>query len=76
MKKVKTNTGVHEVQEPHTEKECAINEPIHSHPDVDCGHTVDAGPGKGNPKYDGHGGVIDAGGDIPGQDPGNGPGVN
>jgi hypothetical protein len=32
-------------QEPHDAADCKINEPEYSHPDVDCGHTVNAGPG-------------------------------
>lgn len=33
------------MQEPHDESNCKINEPAHSHPDTDCGHYVDSGPG-------------------------------
>ena len=37
---------VHEKQEPHDAAHCHINDPIHSHPDMDCGHRVDdPGPG-------------------------------
>ncbi len=41
----KVNTGAHEAQEPHTAEECRINEKPHNHPDTDCGHSVNAGPG-------------------------------
>lgn len=41
----KVNTGVHEMQEAHEEKECLVNEKPHNHPETDCGHFVDAGPG-------------------------------
>lgn len=80
MKPLKRNSGIHEAQESHSAEECQINEPIHSHPDVDCGHTVKDGPGVGVPKYDGHDGVIVAGmgstpTDDPDQDPGNGSGA-
>ena len=79
MEHLKRNSGAHEAQEPHTEKECKINDPLHSHPDVDCGHAVDSGPGKGIPKYDGNGGVVTVGDSGPNhdnnQDPENGPGV-
>lgn len=80
MKPLKRNSGVHEAQEPHSAKDCHINDPLHSHPDMDCGHTVNSGPGVGIPKYDGHGGVITAGmseapTDDPDQDAGHGPGV-
>ena len=37
--------NVHVAQEPHDAAHCEINAPEHSHPEVDCGHTVNAGPG-------------------------------
>lgn len=75
------NTKKHyEAQAPHTEKDCKINEKPHNHPDMDCGHTVNAGPGQGVQKYDGGGGVIDAGCAGPSanrdQDAGGGPGIH
>ncbi len=81
MKTRKVNTGLHEAQEPHTAEDCQINEAPHNHPDMDCGHTVNAGPGVGIPKYDGKGGVVTAGSgkgpdnanDV--QDAGHGPGT-
>ena len=42
---IKTNTGVHEAQELHSEAECKINEVPHNHPETDCGHYVASGPG-------------------------------
>ena len=42
---IKTNSGTHVAQEPHDKEHCNINAPEHSHPEVDCGHSVDAGPG-------------------------------
>ena len=36
---------VYVAQEEHTADECRINEHPHNHPDVDCGHSVNAGPG-------------------------------
>lgn len=42
---IKTNTGLHEAQEPHTAEECRINENPHNHPETDCGHYVPSGPG-------------------------------
>lgn len=37
--------GKHVRQEPHGEADCRINDERHSHPDVDCEHTVHSGPG-------------------------------
>jgi len=45
MKTRKVNTGVHEVQELHEAADCRINEKPHNHPDTDCGHRVEEGPG-------------------------------
>lgn len=45
MKARKVNTGVHEAQEPHTAEDCRINEKPHNHPDTDCWHHVNEGPG-------------------------------
>ena len=42
---IKTNTGEHVKQDPHTKDDCHINERPHAHPDTDCGHYVDEGPG-------------------------------
>lgn len=36
---------VHQRQSPHDEKNCHINNPVHSHPDMDCEHIVNSGPG-------------------------------
>lgn len=47
MKKENEAT-VHVAQEPHSESDCRINEKQHSHPDVDCGHRVNEGPGTVN----------------------------
>lgn len=41
----KVNTGAHEAQEAHEAADCLINEKPHNHPDTDCGHYVDDGPG-------------------------------
>lgn len=35
----------HVMQEEHLKEDCKINENPHNHPDTDCGHYVDAGPG-------------------------------
>jgi len=67
-------------QEDHAAEDCRINEKEHSHPDMDCGHAVEAGPGVGEQK------AVDqrpfcgpdptAPGSINGdQDPSRGPGV-
>lgn len=45
MNKEKVNSGKHEMQKPHTQENCKINEAPHSHPDTDCGHRVNSGPG-------------------------------
>lgn len=45
----------HVAQKPHTKENCNINAPFHSHPDVDCGHSVDVGPGVGLTDFDGPG---------------------
>lgn len=45
-KKKSEKNIIHEKQEPHDAAHCHINDPIHSHPDMDCGHRVD-GPGPG-----------------------------
>ena len=37
-------------QEDHAAEDCRINEKEHSHPDMDCGHAVEAGPGVGEQK--------------------------
>lgn len=79
----KVNTGVHEAQEAHEAADCRINEKPHNHPDTDCGHYVDAGPGTvGMPDlnmYDEDHGkkAIVAGGPKHNldQDPTHGPGV-
>ena len=42
---IKTNTGKHEMQAPHTAEECRQNDAPHNHPDTDCGHYVPSGPG-------------------------------
>lgn len=42
---IKTNTGKHTPQEPHTKENCKINEHEHAHPETDCGHRVESGPG-------------------------------
>ena len=42
---IKTNTGKHEMQAPHTAEECHQNDAPHNHPETDCGHYVPAGPG-------------------------------
>lgn len=42
---IKTNTGEHIAQEPHTAENCKINERPHNHPETDCGHYVPSGPG-------------------------------
>lgn len=34
-------------QEDHAAEDCRIKEKEHSHPDMDCGHSVEAGPGVG-----------------------------
>ena len=44
---IKTNTGEHIAQEPHTAEECHQNEAPHNHPETDCGHYVPSGPGVG-----------------------------
>jgi hypothetical protein len=41
----KVNTGAHEAQDPHDASDCQINEAPHNHPDMDCGHYVNEGPG-------------------------------
>ena len=38
-------TALHVMQEEHDVADCKINETPHNHPDTDCGHYVDAGPG-------------------------------
>lgn len=45
MSTKKVNTGTHEMQEQHEAADCRINEKPHNHPDTDCGHYVNAGPG-------------------------------
>lgn len=45
MEKRKVNTGAHEAQEPHIAENCRINEVPYNHPDTDCGHYVNEGPG-------------------------------
>ena len=44
---IKTNTGKHEMQAPHTAEECHQNDAPHNHPETDCGHYVPSGPGVG-----------------------------
>ena len=46
---IKTNTGKHVAQKPHTAEECQINQKPHNHPDTDCGHFVPYGPATGIP---------------------------
>lgn len=82
MKK-ENETTVHVAQETHDESNCRINEKQHSHPDVDCGHRVNDGPGTLNTPdlntYDDDYGKhsIVSGGPKHNldQDPENGPGV-
>lgn len=45
-KKKSEKNIIHEKQEPHDAANCRINDPKHSHPDMECGHTVN-GPGPG-----------------------------
>lgn len=52
---IKTNSGSHVKQSPHEKGNCKINKKKHSHPDMDCGHPVDAGPGVGLTDYNGAG---------------------
>lgn len=79
MKTRKVNTGAHAAQEVHTAEDCRINEAPHNHPDTDCGHRVDDGPGAGIPEYDGKDGTVTAGfapaSADKDQDPNRGPGV-
>lgn len=81
MKTRKVNTGAHVAQEAHTAEDCRINEAPHNHPDTDCGHAVNAGPGAGIPEYDGKGGIVLAGTTAApssandDQDPSHGPGA-
>ena len=46
-KKRSEKNVIHEKQEPHDAAHCHINNPVHSRPDMDCGHTVE-GPGPGH----------------------------
>lgn len=52
---IKANTGKHTMQKPHDADHCEINAPEHNHPDMDCGHPVDSGPGVGMTDFDGAG---------------------
>lgn len=52
---IKANTGKHTMQKPHDADHCEINAPDHSHPDADCGHPVDVGPGTRLKDYNGAG---------------------
>ena len=57
MKKSEKNI-IHEKQEPHDAAHCHINDPVHSDPGMDCGHSVE-GAGPGNEiNYDTSGRVI------------------
>ncbi len=65
-------------QEPHSEADCKINEPEHSHPSVDCGHEVNDGPGVGLKTHNGNDAdVIHPGAPTSDhdQDPNHGPGI-
>lgn len=50
-KKYERKKIIHVAQEPHSEADCRINDDLHRHPDMDCGHTVWEGPAMALDEY-------------------------
>ena len=50
MSDVIVSKRAYEAQEAHSQEDCRINDAAHSHPDYDCGHYVNSGPGVGPQK--------------------------